>query len=406
MQGPVASHAACNSSVKGGEVSVSAVRIVGVGVAVGSIAGLPVMLVGGLAVLIQKEIPFGQAQLGIAIAAYFATGALAAAPAGWVTERLGPRNAAWLGVTCTIASLVGIPLIAHSWASLVVLLAVGGIGSALAEVSTIVLIVRGVAADRQGLALGVKQTAFPIASLLAGLSLPAIGLTAGWRLAFILSAAIAPLTAAAMPASITRRPRYGRLNEANIPVGALALLAVGVAMAAAGGSSGAVFIVPSSVDRSLTPADAGVVLAAGSFVGLCVRVAVGWLTDRLGRGSLMLVAMLMVAGAVGYVGLAFSSQPALILFFAMLAFGGGWGWPGLWQVAMSRMNPVAPGAAIGVVLAGGMTGAVLGPIVFGALVENVAYSASWLWLSATALAGAGVVLLSRNRLLRSTPSGS
>jgi MFS family permease len=384
-------------------VSVSVVRTVGVTAAVLTVSALPVLLVGGLAVLIQEDLAFGEAQLGIAVAAYFASGALAAAPAGRLAERLGPRSTAWLGLACAVGSLLGIALVARSWAALVLLLALGGIGSMLALLGVSVLLVRGVAARRQGVAFGVTQAALPLAAMLAGLSVPAIALTLGWRSAFILGVVIAPLAAAAMPAGDARLSGDGRSRARDTSVGALILLAIGMGLASAGGNSSAAFIVASSVDRGFSPAHAGLVLAAGSFVGVAVRVVAGWLADRLDRWSLLLVAMLLAVGAAGYVGLAFSQHPALIVVSATLAFGGGWGWPGLVVLAVSRANPAAPGTAMGIVFVGGMSGAVVGPLTFGALAENVGFSASWLLLAAMALVGVGMILLSRQRILRARP---
>jgi hypothetical protein len=83
----------------------------------------------------------------------------------------------------------------------------------------------------------------------------------------------------------------------------------------------------------------------------------------------------------------------------MLAFVGGWGWTGLWLLAMSRANPISPAAAIGTVYVGAMAGSVLGPFAFGMLADYVSYSAAWLLMASMALIGAVAVLLSRRRIL-------
>jgi hypothetical protein len=60
------------------------------------------------------------------------------------------------------------------------------------------------------------------------------------------------------------------------------------------------------------------------------------------RGSLVLVMILVAIGAVGYAGLAFVAKPMLILLFATLAFGGGWGWVGLFLLAVRIRSPPVP----------------------------------------------------------------
>ena len=370
------------------------------GIAATTVVALPTLLVGGLAVIIQDELAFGETELGIAIATSFAAAALAAAPAGRLAEHLGPRRTTWAGLSCAAVSMLGIGLFADSWSQLVLFLAVAGVGITTVQVGVNVLVARGVPPHRQGLAFGAKQAAVPLASLLAGLAVPVIGLTLGWQAAFLLAAALVPLVAWRMPDAPPSSRRTTALGKEEAPLSAFALLALGVAFASAGGNSTPAFIVPSMVDRGLEPAHAGVVLAVGSLVGITARVAGGWVSDRLGRGSLLLVTAMVGAGAVGYVGLALAQQPALIVVFTAFAFGGGWGWGGLVPLAVSRINPDAPGRALGIVQVGAMSGAVLGPLVFGTLAERVAFSAAW--SGSALLAGLGIVtiLLSRRRLMK------
>lgn len=369
------------------------------GIAATTVVALPTLLVGGLAVLIQDELAFGETELGIAIATSFAAAALAAVPAGRLAEHVGPRRTTWAGLGFAAVSMLGIGLITESWSQLVLFLAVAGVGITTVQVGVNVLVARGVPARRQGLAFGAKQAAVPLASLLAGLAVPVIGLTFGWKAAFVLAALLVPLVAWRMPDASPPSRRVTAVGSEPAPPTAFALLALGVALASAGGNSTPAFIVPSMVDRGLEPAHAGVVLAVGSLAGIAARVAGGWVSDLFGRGSLLLVIAMVGAGAIGYVGLALAQHPAAIVVFTALAFGGGWGWGGLVPLAVSRINPGAPGRAMGIVQTGAMSGAVLGPLVFGTLAERVGFSAAW---SASAvLAGLGMttILLSRRRLL-------
>ena len=368
-------------------------------IAATTVAALPTLLVGGLAILIREELAFGETELGAAVAASFAAAAVVAAPAGRIAERLGPRLTTRIGLGCGLASMVGIGLLTTSWEALVFFLAVAGIGITTVQLGVNVLLARSVSRQRQGLAFGAKQAAVPFASLLAGIAVPAVGLTLGWRAAFLLAATLVPLVAWRMiDAGPRSRPADSQGGDA--PSGPLILLAVGVALASAGGNATPVFIVPSAVANGLAPGAAGLVLAGGSLVGIAVRVLGGWLGDRLGRGSLLLVVTLVSAGAVGYLGLAVSEHPALIALATALAFGGGWGWGGLILLAVSRTNPDAPGRAMGLVQVGPMAGAVLGPLAFGALAERVAYSAAWTAMALLAVLGAATIAVSRRWLVR------
>jgi MFS family permease len=381
--------------------SVVASRI-SAGIAATTVVALPTMLVGGLAVLIQRDLGFREAELGSAIAASFVSGAIVAVPAGRIAERIGTRRTTLLGLAAAVLSLLGIALVARSWASLVACLALAGFGVTFVQLGVNVMVARAVRPDRQGLAFGAKQAAVPFASFLAGFSVPFAAATVGWQGAFILAALAVPFVAWRMPDAPNVARRAAGSAARGLPVGALSALMIGVALASAGGNSVPAFTVLSAVNRGVEPGTAGLVLAGGSLVGIVVRVAAGWFSDRLGRGSLLIVVGLLVAGCVGYVGLALARDLRAIAFFTALAFGGGWGWGGLIPLALARTNAGALGRAMGIVQVGPMTGAVVGPLVFGWLAQDVAFGAAWLAMALLALVGVGLILLSRRSLVASS----
>jgi predicted MFS family arabinose efflux permease len=84
---------------------------------------------------------------------------------------------------------------------------------------------------------------------------------------------------------------------------------------------------------------------------------------------------------------------------AVLAYVLGWSWPGLFNLAIVRANPSAPGAATGITQTGTYIGGVLGPLLFGWAVEAVGYPPAWLGSGAAALVGAVMILLGRRALV-------
>jgi MFS family permease len=376
------------------------------GIAATAAVALPGMLVGGLSILIQEDLGFGDAELGAAVAASFVSGAIMAVPAGRIAERFGPRRTTWAGLACALTSLLGIGLVATTWATLVAFLVVAGAGITLVQLGVNVMVARAVPPGRQGLAYGAKQAAVPFASLLAGIALPVLGLTLGWRAAFLLAGIVVVLAARPMPIVAPPERPPTSSTERGGPTGSLMLLAIGVALASAGGNSAPAFMVLTAVDRGVSTSNAGLLLAFGSLAGIVVRVVAGWVGDRLGRNALLLVVALVSTGAVGYVGLALSPHPLLIALFTALAFGGGWGWGGLVLLALSRTSPTAPGRAMGIVQIGPMAGAVLGPLVFGGLASTASFGTAWGVMALFALGGAATILVSRRRLLeQGLPAG-
>ena len=367
-------------------------------VAVATVGVLPAFLTGGLAVQIRDELDFGSAALGLAVAAFFASSSLASAVMGRLVERIGSHRGMRLAATGSAASLLGVALLAGSWAGLVACLV---LGNAVLHPATNLSLAREVSAGRQGLSFGVKQAAIPAATLLAGLAVPSIALTFGWRWAFAggaaLALAVALFVPAGTPGGVVRRLQEAREKDAR--VAPLVLLALGIGLGSTATAPLGSFLVESSVAAGLRVDTAGLLLALGSAVNIVVRVAFGHLADGMSGGRLRLVAAMLGIGVVGFALLATGESP-LILPGALLAFGAGWGWPGLFNFAVVKTSPGAPAAATGVTQTGASGGAALGPLVFGLVVEAASYDLAWLVSGAIALAALTAILAGRRMVLR------
>ena len=369
-------------------------------VAVATVGVLPAFLTGGLAVQIRSELDFGSAALGLAVTVFFISASLASVVMGRVVERIGAHRAMRVSATGSAAALLGVALFAGSWAGLMACLVLGGLANAVAHPATHLSLARKVPANRQGFSFGIKQAAIPAATLLAGLAVPIIAVTFGWRWAFAGGAALALLISFIVPAetlSSVRKIKEARAGD--VPTAPLVLLALGIGLGSAAATPLGAFIVESSVAAGLRVETAGLMLALGSAVGIVVRVAFGWLADGMGGGRLRLVAAMLGVGVVGFVLLA-SGSGGLIVPGTLLAFGAGWGWPGLFNFAVVKTNPNAPAAATGITQTGASGGAALGPLVFGVVVEAASYEAAWLLCGAIALVALVAILAGRAMILR------
>jgi predicted MFS family arabinose efflux permease len=83
----------------------------------------------------------------------------------------------------------------------------------------------------------------------------------------------------------------------------------------------------------------------------------------------------------------------------VLAFGAGWGWPGLFNFAIVKTNPGAPAAATGITQTGASGGAALGPLIFGLVLQGYGYTAAWIFCGSFALLSAMAILFGRYLLL-------
>jgi MFS family permease len=394
-------HAAAGNVVQT-EREASNRRPVLLAVAVATVGVLPAFLTGGLAVQVRDELDFGAAALGLAVAMFFITSSLASAVMGRLVERIGSHRGMRLAAAGSAASLLGVALLAGSWVSLVACLVLGGLANAVSHPATNLSLAREVPPGQQGLSFGVKQAAIPAATLLAGLAVPGIAVTLGWRWAFVGGAALALVVAFLVPTG-TSGSIVHRLKEArdkDVPIAPLILLALGIGLGSTATTPLGAFIVESSVATGLRVETAGLLLALGSAVNIVVRVAFGRLADGMSGGRLLLVAAMLGIGVVGFALLA-TGDSGLILPGVLLAFGAGWGWPGLFNFAVVKTNPGAPAAATGITQTGASGGAALGPLVFGLVAEAASYEVAWLVSGAIALAALVAILSGRRLLLRS-----
>jgi MFS family permease len=365
-----------------------------------TLAVLPVFLLGGLAVFIRDELGFGQTRLGAAVSLYFGTSALASVPGGRVGERLGAGRAMTLAAAGSAVALLGIATLTRSWGQLVAFLALAGCANAVAQPAGNAAISRGVPPHRQGLAFGLKQSAVPTATLLAGFAVPLLGLTVGWRWAFAGGALAAASFAFTVPSDPSPDQRSGRrLRAGDAPLGGLVALALAGCLGSASANALGAFLVDSAVAGGMPPGRAGLLLSLGGLTGVGARLLAGWLADHREGRHLPFVSGLLAAGAVGF-GLIAGGGPFTLVAGTLLAFGAGWGWNGLFIYAVVRQNRNAPAAATGITQAGVFLGGVVGPLAFGATVERLSYPAAWLGASAVAVLASVFMLLGRWLLLR------
>jgi predicted MFS family arabinose efflux permease len=224
-----------------------------------------------------------------------------------------------------------------------------------------------------------------MATLLAGLSLPVLALTLGWRWAF----GIVALAAVGVIAfgwlrrggSAPRRsrdssiPRASGLARRSRPT-ELYLLAGAAMFGIWGGQAMGTFLVSYAVSLGQPPATAGLILTAASVAGITARIATGWLIDRRASSGVGELQVLLAIGSVG-LGLIAIGMPLIVWLGPMLAFAGGWGWSGVLTYVAVRLDPDAPAAATGITQAGVFLGATIGLPLFGVIVEATSYSVAW-----------------------------
>lgn len=364
------------------------------------VCALPVFLIGALSVQMRQDLGFSLAMLGVFIAVFRGSGAIVAIHLGKLADHLGPATSMRLAAVIAAVAAAGTAIIVRSWPVLVVMLVIGGWANALGQASANLSLAMGVGQSRQGVAFGMKQSALPLSSLLAGLAVPAIALTVGWRWAFGALAFLAIGIAFAAghngpPVNVADKDEETSEPPAHRRVG---LLSVGMALSMAAATTLSAFTVESAVASGMSAELAGLMLTAGSLCAVAVRLVSGALADRRGRGHLLVVSRMIGAGVVGYVLLGFGSTWTLIAG-TLVAFAFGWGYNGVFWFATVQLNREAPGQATGAVLVGGMVGGLTGPLVFGWIAEAFGYAISWRASALWAVLGAFTIFRARRQLM-------
>jgi MFS family permease len=378
----------------------AAVRAAVGAVATTTASVIPVFLIGGLAVQISGELRFSPAGLGVVVAVYFGAGAVCSLPAGWLVERYGDRLTSRAGVLLSSVSMLAVALLANSYLSLVIIMMIGAAANSLGQLSSNLSLARLVPRHRQGLSFGVKQSAIPIATLLAGAAVPTVALTVGWRWAFVVVAVLALLVLPLAPNGPRPTPR--RRGDADPSTEratvALVVVAFGAMLSAGSASALGIFLVDSAVAQQIGAATAGTVLTVGSVVGAAARIGGGWLADRRGgTNHLLVVAATLTVGAGGLALLALPGMWPLVIG-TVVGFGLGWSWPGVLNFAVVQLNPRAPAAATSITQSGVYVGGCLGPLLFGVLAAH-SYPLAWLVAAAAMVAAAVTMLIGRWRLM-------
>lgn len=363
-----------------------------------AVAGmLPTYLVGALAVQIRQDFPLGATALGIATTAFFLASSIGSILLGRRVDRWGWQRAMTVASAAQVAVLCGLALFADGVAVVVAFLAVAGLIHSTSMPAGNLAIVRHVALRRQALVFGIRQSAVPGAVLLAGLAVPTIGLTVGWRWAFVLVLLGPAITMAALRSAPPVHPdetvRSGDARPSIRSPGLAAIVVAGMLGAVAVNTSGA-FFVSSAVDGGMSEGAAGILLATGSVCAITMRVGVGHGVDRRASTGFVPMATLLGVGAVGFALLA-TREPALLAVGTPLAFGAGTGWAGLMHYILVSQHPHDPASASAAALAFGYAGGASGPVAFGALADWLGYGAAWTMVTACAVAAAILTLWSR-----------
>ena len=355
--------------------------------------------IGPLAPFFEKDFAVSKAEIGMMTAALFFGQSLAAIPAGWYADRLGTRKMMLL-----IASVLGCAFLAvcfTSWYPLALLLVVvGGLSYGSMHPTSNSGIISWFPRQLAGTAMGIKQMGVTGGTALAALLLIPLATALGWRLALGISTVVLFLVGLLayrfyeevpieeVGGSPTQRPSFMQSIKVLLghkPLLLLSLAAMGLTSAQLSLTTYLVLYVSDYL--LLSAVVAGGFLALSEVGGSLGRVIWGIVSDRLfhGRRIPILVLVAILTAGCGIVFASFQpGVPVWLLVMITLVFGFCVaGFNGIWMnAAAESVESHLAGLASGFSLSIGSWGVILGPPVFGWIVD-ITGGYGWAWLFIT-----------------------
>lgn len=317
------------------------------------------------------------------VVSVFALARLLFAPtSGWLVTRIGELRVYMIGLVVVAVTSAGMAFAGEYW-HLLALRLLGGVGSTMFTISALSMLIRLAPPQMRGRASGMWATGFLMGNIigpLAGGGLIAISLRAPFLVYAAFLVVVVVLSGVMLRGRLAGPPAGA---EPVVPVGfreALGHRTYRAALVASFGNGWAIFgariaLVPLLVVEALGQPEAwsGIALAVFAAGNAATLLVAGRIADRIGRRPPMLLGLAVAAVGTGVLG--YVTDPMWFLVVSVVAgLGSGLVNPPLNAAVADVIGRNGRG---GTVLAGFQmasdTGAILGPIVAGALAEIFGY---------------------------------
>ena len=358
-----------------------------------------------LSPFIVDELHLSNTEIGLLVSAAALGYSLCQVPAGWLIDRLGIRRMLFAGTFAAGAIIVAMNFVENLRGASAILF-LGGLGCGCFPAVATKAILQWFPVKERGTAIGLHQTSITVAGIVTAILLPLLAVNFGWRFGFVavggfsmIAAVIATIFYKDAPdTEKTKTPREGGpanwklirkvLLDRNIllvSVSCIGFMAVDYSL-----TTYLIIFLKDSVGLTVTVA--GVFLALTNVGGVFGKLFFGTLSDRVLDGSrrkpllvaggitlAMTVVMQVIASGASYW--------VLAIAFAVFGFAA-IGWGGLNLILVSEFaRKEYMGLAMGYSLMILMIGNIVGPPVFGYIIDSTgSYSIAWWFLTACAMA--------------------
>lgn len=371
------------------------------------------MAVPALLPLLPKSMSVSFVELGVAIGIFNIVSAVVQAPLGFLVDRVGAKKMLMAALALGAFSF-GLVAAFPSYMALVVAMGLAGLANGVYHPADYSLLSHGIESNRMGRAFSIHTFAGFLGGAVAPFAMVGIATAWGLRWSFAASALAGAVALAYVAAVADRdqrsdapRPNTGKGNDRplGIPFGTLAILTLLFALLSLSTGSIDKFSVSALINGFGVPLQAAnLALTAFLFSSAFGVLAGGLLADRTEKHGLLAAAAFAMATAIVMV-VASVALPSYLLVLAMGTVGFLTG-----VVAPSRdmlvraASPVGgEGRTFGIVSTGFNVAGVIGPLLFGYLLDHGLPTAV-LWTAAVFMIATTVVVLIQEKRGNAQPA--
>jgi len=356
------------------------------------------MTIGVLAPFIKSELNISSGRVGFLSSAITMGSTIINIPAGVLSDMYGAKRVMGLGLLITGLSAILISL-THSYLVIFSLLILMGIGIGCNQTPAVKAVIMWFPLKGRATALGIKQSGSNMGGLLASFLLPVIALQFhSWRYSFVIAGLAAIISAILIFFVYQDPPPYpGDSSQATHQIKVslfrlffekdfILICLIGILFMAAQLSFLTYFVLYVNHGLSLSINKAGLFLALAFIMGGVGRVGWSMVSDYLSNGrrriTLIFIGMIGAFTSGAFVLLRPHPSTSLILFFTILFGLTGLGWNAVYLTMAGEFpGKKLIGIATGIAFVIPNIGAIIGPPIFGYLVDLTGgYRSSWIFI--------------------------
>jgi sugar phosphate permease len=335
-------------------------------------------------------------------------------PAGSITDKVGVKKTIVFSqiVTGIFVALLGL---IGNYLTAVFLTFIVGLGYGMANPPTTKGIMVLVEEKNRGLAMSAKQTGVPIGAGLAAAVLPPLALFFSWKFSFVVAGAFISLSGLLSQVLYQPREKHSRSLNSDYPVTSqqewrkiyrnknIILLSVAGSFCALVQSSSLTYTILYLRDaKNFELLQAAFCLTLMNIGGILGRVFWGMMSDRLFNGSRKITLQLLVSLiflTTLILGLDVTLPNILLVGILFILGASAIGWNGVYHALIGEISgKEMAGRATGLTMAIVFIGAVVGPLLFGKIVDvHQSYNLAWLFLCGAMVGAFAVYSLIREK---------